>query len=186
MYTGTLPGVSPAIRAGKGWRGRRELAPQVFCHPIRCMHRRRVWRDTHVVHKVRTTTTTTTTTTTSTTTTTTTTTITTRGGRRSCRRLPPFPRCSSWLWTSLCSCSDIRGGLFGALLGLTVDTCTATAWSCFWTYFTHFLRADGDSGPGVDSRPALPAQHLVRQWTLVLRQFLGFFFFERISIFTSW
>ena len=26
----------------------------------------------------------------------------------------------------------------------------------FWTYFTHYLRADGDSGPGVDSRPALP------------------------------
>ena len=28
MYTGTRPGVSPAIRAGKGWRGRRELAPR--------------------------------------------------------------------------------------------------------------------------------------------------------------
>ena len=38
-----------------------------------------------------------------------------------------------------------------------MDTCTATAWGCFWTYFTHFLRADGDSGPGVDSRPALPS-----------------------------
>ena len=28
VYTGTRPGVSPAIRAGKGWRGRRELAPR--------------------------------------------------------------------------------------------------------------------------------------------------------------
>ena len=28
MYTGTRPGVSPVIRAGKGWRGRRELAPR--------------------------------------------------------------------------------------------------------------------------------------------------------------
>ena len=26
MYTGTGPGLTPAIRAGKGWRGRRELA----------------------------------------------------------------------------------------------------------------------------------------------------------------
>ena len=34
---GTRPGGSPAIRAGKGWRGRRELAPRCFCHPIRCM-----------------------------------------------------------------------------------------------------------------------------------------------------
>ena len=69
---------------------------------------------------------------------------------------PMVRRHSSWLWTSLCSCSDVRGGLFGALLGLTVDTCTATAWGCFWTYFTHYLRADRDSGPAVDSRPALP------------------------------
>ena len=28
MYTGTRPWVTPAIRAGKGWRGRRELAPR--------------------------------------------------------------------------------------------------------------------------------------------------------------
>ena len=28
MYTGTRPGASPAIRVGKGWRGRRELAPR--------------------------------------------------------------------------------------------------------------------------------------------------------------
>ena len=54
---------------------------------------------------------------------------------------PMVRRHSSWLWTSLCSCSGVRGGLFGALLGLTVDTCTATALGCFWTYFIHFLRA---------------------------------------------
>ena len=28
VYTGTRPGLSPAIRAEKGWRGRRELAPR--------------------------------------------------------------------------------------------------------------------------------------------------------------
>ena len=28
VYTGTRPGLTPAIRAGKGWRGRRELAPR--------------------------------------------------------------------------------------------------------------------------------------------------------------
>ena len=64
-----------------------------------------------------------------------------RGGRRKKRKRrkkklpktssarsssPMVRRHSSWLWTSLCSCSDVRGGLFGALLGLTVDTCTAT------------------------------------------------------------
>ena len=60
VYTGTRPGVSPAIRAGKGWRGRRELA---FCHPIRCMLMRS-YRQRHVRYTiVRTTTTTTTTTT---------------------------------------------------------------------------------------------------------------------------
>ena len=90
-----------------------------------------------------------------------------RGGRKKKRkrRKKKLPKTSSarsssrmvrrhsfWLWTSLCSCSAVLGGLFGALLGLTVDTCTATV----WTYFTHYLRADGDSGPGVDSRPALP------------------------------
>ena len=31
VYTGTRPGLTPAIRAGKGWRGRQELA-QAFCH----------------------------------------------------------------------------------------------------------------------------------------------------------
>ena len=28
VYTGTRPGLTPAIRAEKGWRGRRELAPR--------------------------------------------------------------------------------------------------------------------------------------------------------------
>ena len=28
VYTGTRPGLTPAIRAGKGWRGRQELAPR--------------------------------------------------------------------------------------------------------------------------------------------------------------
>ena len=28
VYTGTRPGLTPAIRAVKGWRGRRELAPR--------------------------------------------------------------------------------------------------------------------------------------------------------------
>ena len=37
MYTGTRPGVSPAIRAGKGWRGRRELAPRCSATRIK-MH----------------------------------------------------------------------------------------------------------------------------------------------------
>ena len=61
VYTGTRPGLTPAIRAGKGWRGRRELAPRRSATQIRCMHRRRVWTDTYVKHTVRTTTTTTTT-----------------------------------------------------------------------------------------------------------------------------
>ena len=33
LCTGTGPGLTPAIRAGKGWRGRQELAPRAFCHP---------------------------------------------------------------------------------------------------------------------------------------------------------
>ena len=48
--TGRGPGLTPAIRAEKGWRGRRELAPRRSATQINCMHRRRVWRDTHVVH----------------------------------------------------------------------------------------------------------------------------------------
>ena len=37
VYTGTRPGVAPAIRAGKGWRGRRELAPRCSATRIRCI-----------------------------------------------------------------------------------------------------------------------------------------------------
>ena len=40
VYTGTRPGLSPAIMAGKGWRGRRELALRCSATRIRCMHRR--------------------------------------------------------------------------------------------------------------------------------------------------
>ena len=59
-YTGTRPMLTPAIRAGKGWRGRRELAPR--CSAIQLgASRGRIWTDTHVKHTVRTTTTTTTT-----------------------------------------------------------------------------------------------------------------------------
>ena len=36
VYTGTRPGLTPAIRAGKGWRGRRELAPRFPATRIRC------------------------------------------------------------------------------------------------------------------------------------------------------
>ena len=36
VYTGTRPAVSPAIGAGKGWRGRRELAPRCSATRIRC------------------------------------------------------------------------------------------------------------------------------------------------------
>ena len=49
VYTGTRPGLTPAIRAGKWWRGRRESDSQVFCHPIRCMHRR-LWTNILVVY----------------------------------------------------------------------------------------------------------------------------------------
>ena len=54
--------VDPRHQGGEGVAGTPGACSQVFCHPIRCMHRRRVWRDTHVVHNDRTTTTTTTTT----------------------------------------------------------------------------------------------------------------------------
>ena len=37
VYTGTRPGLTPAIRAGKGWRGRRELAPRRSATLIRCI-----------------------------------------------------------------------------------------------------------------------------------------------------
>ena len=45
MYTGTRPGVSPAIRAGKGWRGRRELAPRCSATRISCISLAHIDRD---------------------------------------------------------------------------------------------------------------------------------------------
>ena len=56
----TRPGVNPAIRAGKGWRGRRELAPRCSATQLGASCGR-IWTDTYVKHTVRTTTTTTTT-----------------------------------------------------------------------------------------------------------------------------
>ena len=59
------------------------------------------------------------------------------------RRLPPlalpltwFAGSSSWLWTSLCSCSDVLGGLFGALLGLTVGYiyCDSSVRQFLWVF----------------------------------------------------
>ena len=62
VCTDTRPEVTPAIRAGKGWRGRRELAPRRSATQIRCMLIRS-YRQRHVRYTiVRTTTTTTTTT----------------------------------------------------------------------------------------------------------------------------
>ena len=53
-------GLTPAIRAGKGWRGRRELPPRCSATRIRCMPGRS-YRQRHVRYsRVRTTTTTTT------------------------------------------------------------------------------------------------------------------------------
>ena len=49
VRTGTRPGLTPAIWAVKGWRGRRESDSQVFCHPIRCMHWR-LWTNILVVY----------------------------------------------------------------------------------------------------------------------------------------
>ena len=37
LCTGTGSGLPPAIRAEKGWRGRRESYSQVTCQPIHCM-----------------------------------------------------------------------------------------------------------------------------------------------------
>ena len=47
VYTGTRPGLTLAIRAGKGWRGRRELAPRCSATRIRCITRTRL--DRHAV-----------------------------------------------------------------------------------------------------------------------------------------
>ena len=58
VYTGTRPGVAPAIRAGKGWRGRRELAPRCSATQLGAS-RWRISTETCVIHHVRTTTTTT-------------------------------------------------------------------------------------------------------------------------------
>ena len=58
VYTGTRPGLTPAIRAGKGVAGTPGACSQVFCHPIRCMLVRS-YRQRHVRNSpVRTTTTT--------------------------------------------------------------------------------------------------------------------------------
>ena len=57
MYTGTRPGVSPAIRAGKGWRGRRELAPRCSATQLGAS-RWRISTETCVIHEACTTTTT--------------------------------------------------------------------------------------------------------------------------------
>ena len=48
VYTGTRPGVSPAIRAGKGWRGRWELAPRCSATLINSARMWQVWRNTLV------------------------------------------------------------------------------------------------------------------------------------------
>ena len=45
MYTGTRPGVTPVIRAGKGWRGRRELAPRCSATQLGASSAR-AWTDT--------------------------------------------------------------------------------------------------------------------------------------------
>ena len=59
MYTGTRPWVTPAIRAGKGWRGRRELAPRCSATQLDACAVRS-YRQRHVRYmKPRTTTTTT-------------------------------------------------------------------------------------------------------------------------------
>ena len=57
LCTGTRPGLTPAIRAGKGWRGRQELAPRRSATQISRM-RYVAWTDTSPIHKVRSTTTT--------------------------------------------------------------------------------------------------------------------------------
>ena len=60
VYTGTRPGLTPAIRAGKGWRGRRELAP--WCSATQLAARRhapgqtrRALNDSYHTHRTHTT-----------------------------------------------------------------------------------------------------------------------------------
>ena len=48
LCTGTGPGLTPAIRVGKGWRGRRELAPRCSATRINCMLIG-VYGETHVI-----------------------------------------------------------------------------------------------------------------------------------------
>ena len=51
VYTGTRPGLTPAIRAGKGWRGRRELAPRCSATQLGaclCCH---IDKDMSVTHR---------------------------------------------------------------------------------------------------------------------------------------
>ena len=61
---------------------------------------------------------------------------------------------SSWGFVGICAHAATSGVVSSAL-------CLARQWiqarGCFCAYFTHFLRADGDSGPGIDSRPSLLA-----------------------------
>ena len=55
LCTGTGPRLTPAIGAGKGWRGRRELAPRRSATRIQCMLIGvwRVWRHTcHITSSV--------------------------------------------------------------------------------------------------------------------------------------
>ena len=61
VYTGTRPWVAPTIRVGKGWRGRRELAPRCSATQLGASQAR-PWPDTarssssepHTHHKART------------------------------------------------------------------------------------------------------------------------------------
>ena len=51
VYTSTRPGLTPAILAEKGWRGRRELAPRRSATRIGCICCV-AWTDTSHIHKV--------------------------------------------------------------------------------------------------------------------------------------
>ena len=61
VYTGTRPWLTPAIRAGKGWRGRRELAPRCSATQLAARRHapgqtRRVLNDSYHTHHHHTTT----------------------------------------------------------------------------------------------------------------------------------
>ena len=66
LYTGTRPGLNPAIWAEKGWRARRELAPRRYATQKRCMLLFGIGQTRNYKRNVRTSTTTTTTRTTTT------------------------------------------------------------------------------------------------------------------------